>query len=421
MRALDKVIGYEGIKRELYRVLDVLNNQEKYRALGVKTPKGILLDGEPGIGKSLMANCFIEESGRNSYVIRKDKPDGGFVDYIRETFEKAEENAPSIILLDDLDKFANEDVYHRDAEEYVTVQSCIDRVKGKEVFVIATSNNVHSLPDSLIRNGRFDKVYNMHFPKDEDAVKIISFYLSDKKVADDIDVNEIARFCGGCSCAELETIVNEAGVYAGYEGREKITQADMKRACMRKIYRTPEMGDEVPEDVFKGRAIHEAGHAVMAELLNPGSVNFASIAAKGRGEGGLVSIYRPDGYYEIFENMEKDILISLAGMAATEIVLQEIDMGSNFDMHKAFDKVRDLLDAHTSYDFMSWCHGEETSKHVFDHLDSATGTEVSRYYKRAKKILNDNREFLERVSNELLSKKTISYKEIAVLREKYAT
>lgn len=107
-------------------------------------------------------------------------------------------------------------------------------------------------------------------------------------------------------------------------------------------------------------------------------------------------------------------------MAATEIVLQEIDMGSNSDMNKAFDKVRDLLDAHTSYDFMSWCHGGETSKHVYDHLDSATGTEVSRYYKRAKKILNDNREFLERVSNELLSKKTISYKEIAVLREKYA-
>ncbi|MCQ2527430.1 MAG: AAA family ATPase, partial [Lachnospiraceae bacterium] len=416
MRALDKVIGYEGIKRELYRILDVLNNQEKYKALGVKTPKGVLLDGEPGIGKSLMANCFIEESGRNSYVIRKDKPDGEFVDYIRETFERAEENAPSIILLDDLDKFANEDVYHRDAEEYVTVQSCIDKVKGKEVFVIATSNKLHLLPNSLIRNGRFDKVYNMHFPKDEDAVKIISFYLEDKKVAGNIDVKEIARFCGGCSCADLETIVNEAGVYAGYENREEITQNDMKRACMRKIYCTPEIEDEVPESVLRRRAIHEAGHAVMAEILNPGSVNFASITAKNRGEGGLVSTHKPDGYYEIFENKEKDILITLAGKAATEIVFQETDIGSNSDMHKAFDIVRDILDSLTSYDFMSWCHGEETSQKIFDHLDSATGTEVSRYYHKAKKILIDNREFLEVVAAELLSKKTISYKEIAILR-----
>ncbi len=100
-------------------------------------------------------------------MIRKDRPDGVFVDYIRETFEKAVKNAPSIVLLDDLDKFANEDMYHRDAEEYVTVQACIDEAKNKDVFIIATTNAIQELPDSLIRSGRFDKRFHMNFPNPE--------------------------------------------------------------------------------------------------------------------------------------------------------------------------------------------------------------------------------------------------------------
>ena len=140
MRELDNVIGYEGIKTELNRIIDMIRNPAKYRELGVSAPKGILLEGEPGIGKTLMAKSFIMDSGLKSYVIRKDRPDGEFVDYMRETFNKAAEEAPSIILLDDLDKFANEDKTRLDAEEYVAVQACIDNVKELDVFVIATSN-----------------------------------------------------------------------------------------------------------------------------------------------------------------------------------------------------------------------------------------------------------------------------------------
>ena len=125
MKQFDQIIGYEDIKRELYRICDTMKNTEKYKKLGVTTPRGLLLCGEPGIGKTMMAMAFIEESGRKSYTIRKNKSDGDFVDVITETFEEAKKNAPSIVLLDDMDKFANEDVQHRDAEEYVTVQSCM--------------------------------------------------------------------------------------------------------------------------------------------------------------------------------------------------------------------------------------------------------------------------------------------------------
>ncbi len=129
MKEFDRVIGYDSIKRELSRIIDVIKNSEKYEALGVSMPQGVLLNGGPGIGKSLLAKCFMEATGRKSFIIRKDQPDGEFVNHIREIFEKAANDAPSVVLLDDMDKFANSDNYHRDTEEYVTIESCIDDVK----------------------------------------------------------------------------------------------------------------------------------------------------------------------------------------------------------------------------------------------------------------------------------------------------
>ena len=153
----DTIVGYEDIKLELMRILDQLRNPEKYAALGVTEPHGLLLHGVPGVGKSTFAKCFLEACGRNAFICRKDKPNGDFVKEIVRIFSEAMENAPSVVLLDDLDKFSNEDENHRDAEEFVTVQACIDQAKDKPVFVIATANNIRKLPVSLTRAGRFDQ------------------------------------------------------------------------------------------------------------------------------------------------------------------------------------------------------------------------------------------------------------------------
>ncbi len=415
MRELDKVIGYEKIKKEMYRIIDILQDPEKYRALGVTIPKGVLLNGEPGIGKTLLAKCFVKESGRKAFVIRKDRPDGVFVDYIRETFEKAAEEAPSIIMLDDMDKFANEDSYHCDAEEYVTVQACIDDVKEKDVFVIATTNNIRDLPNSLIRHGRFDKTFRMRFPVNEDAQQIISFYLRNKKVAEDIDVEEIARFSVGHSCADLETVVNIAGMYAGYENKKAIGQEDLINACLREFYSVSD-NEERSAASYRRSAVHEAGHAVVAEYFHPGSVNFASVVAGGSG---LVSRHKSEGGSEEFQNAEAEVMISLAGKAATELILGETDMGTNADLHSAFKQVAHMLDNVSAYDFYSWCHGDETSTRVFDHLDEVKGAEMTRYYMKTKRILSQNRAFLEEMAEQLQEKKTLSYKDIAKIREKH--
>ena len=418
MRELDRVIGYESIKTELYRIIDIVKNPDKYKKLGVSVPKGILLSGEPGIGKTFMAKCFIKETGLKTFVIRKDKPDGEFIDFIRETFEQAASEAPSIVLLDDLDKFANEDRYHRDAEEYVTVQTCIDDVKDLEVFVLATCNDYGKLPESLVRSGRFDKEFFMHFPGLEDSKKIIEFYLKDKKVGKDVDVEEIARFSEGYSCADLETVINEAGIYAGYENKKHISQDDIKKAVIRKIFNACESEESDPES-DRRLAVHEAGHTVISELFNPGQIAFVSIETRRRGVKGLVCRNKNEHQFEVFDNYEIEIMISLAGKAATEVILNEIDMGVNADLHKANESMAKLLDNVSAYDFQSWCHGPETSHLVYDHLDTIKGAELSRYYLKTKQLLGQNRAFLEELIEKLIEKKTLSYKDIAPIREKY--
>ena len=337
MSEFDKIIGYEDIKAELIRFANVLKEPGKYTKLGVTTPSGILLHGEPGLGKTLMANCFIAETGCKVFTLRKEKPNGDFVNQIKETFEaaKKESDGTVIVFLDDMDKFANEDNMHRDAEEYVAVQSCIDDCKGSGVFTLATVNNRYCLPDSLLRAGRFDKVIEVVMPKGKDAEKIIDHFLAQKQIMGDIDTKEISRIMEGKSCAELETVINEAGIYAGFAGKDEIDQADVVKACMRMLFDSPECIDSVDDANTKNIAIHEAGHAVVAEVLDPGSVTLVSVCRHSGAIEGITKTHRPDGC-DMSKKLQEHIVIGgLGGKAATEMIYGVADMGCNADMHNA--------------------------------------------------------------------------------------
>ena len=190
-KAFEEIIGYDRVKDELKRFCDVLENSKRYEELGVSLPSGILFFGEPGIGKSMMAKAFIEATGLKSFTIRKDRSDGDFTDKIRKTFEQARKEEKSIVLLDDMDKFANEDDEHPDAEEYIAVQACIDDSVGTGVFVIATINNRRRLPKSLLRTGRFDKIIEMKAPEYEDTLKLTRHFLKDRKHEEDVDEEDM--------------------------------------------------------------------------------------------------------------------------------------------------------------------------------------------------------------------------------------
>lgn len=162
----------------------------------------------------------------------------------------------------------------------------MDEVKDKEVFVLATANNIDNLPKSLLRVGRFDKVIEVRNPKGQDAIDIIKHYLSKIKFVDEVDAEYIAKVMNGRSCAELETVINGAGVYAGFSGKEKIDMDDIIKSCMRIIFNAPEMIDATDEDL-ELTAYHEAGHTVVAEVLEPDSVNIVSVLKYGGDIGGI--------------------------------------------------------------------------------------------------------------------------------------
>ena len=397
MKAMDKIIGYSGIKAELGRISDTLKNNGEYKRLGVCAPRGLMLFGEPGVGKSLMATAIIEESGRRTFICRKDKPNGDFIKYIKETFDMAAENEPSIVYLDDLDKFTNGDERHPDAEEYVTVQSCIDEVKGKDVFVLATVNNIINLPHSLYRAGRFDRTIEVEAPHGKDAEKIIEHYLKSKKFVEGVDHKTIARIMDGRSCAELETVINEAGLYAGYERAEYITMDHFMEACMRTIFNVAASSDDDYDDEdyystldagnsFSHIIWHEAGHCVVSEVLCPESVTIVSAHSRAGNPGGFTAYYNERNTTPLYWSKSR-IVGSLGGMAAIEQKFGIFDAGNSRDLDQAFDGAKDLVVSNCVCGLHLHKNRYEDSQRLWSAQEQAVSAEVEKYYRKAKEIL----------------------------------
>ena len=426
MSEFEKIIGYEDIKAELARYASVLRNPEKYAKLGVVIPSGILLSGEPGLGKTLMAKCFIAETGCKVFELRKEKPNGDFVNHIKETFEaaKKEEDKVVIVFLDDMDKFANEDENHPDAEEYVTVQSCIDDCKGHGVFVLATANNKYCFPESLLRAGRFDKVIEVERPRGIDAERIVNYYLKQKQLLNDLDIEEISKILEDRSCAEIETIINDAGIYAGYDGRDRIEHADVIKACVRMMFDSSEsisMIQDSNNPNIRNVAVHEAGHAVIAEFLNPGSVTLVSICRHSGSIKGVTRKCTPDEYDVSKECQEKYVIMGLGGKAATEMVYGVADVGCMDDMSVVFRKVSMFVDSICSYGFYAHEIGipGNPSQYLLENKNIIVSHEIERYYQTAKRIIAENREFFDAIVEALIEHKTITYREMQRIRERY--
>lgn len=418
MSAFDKIIGYDDIKAELACFADVFKNREKYLKLGVTLPRGLLLYGDPGLGKTLMANCFIAEAGCKAFTVRKEKPNGDFVNYIKETFYKAKKETSSIVFLDDMDKFANEDESHKNAEEYVAVQSCIDECKGHDVFVLATVNDKFCLPDSLIRAGRFDKMISIDVPNEKYSEYIIKHFLSHKQIMDDVDVNELVRLMEGQSCAKLETVINEAGIYAGFDDRKRITHGDIIKSIMRMLFDSPECINPSDDADTRKIAVHEAGHAVVAEVLCPGSVTLTSVCRHTGCTEGITKVYKPKGYMLSKELQENNILSGLGGKAATEIIYGVADVGCNSDMGKVFNLVSEFVDPDCTLGFDMF-EGRNPSQHLLEQKDRMIASEVARYYRMARQILIENRDFLDAMIEALIDHKTVTFREIQSIRERY--
>ena len=418
MSAFDKVIGYEKEKEELLQICDIVKNPEKYSALGVRLPHGILLYGDPGVGKTLMASAFVEEVGRKSFVCRKDKSNEEFVDFITQLFEEAKKNAPCVVFLDDLDKFAS-DVELGNPEELIAVQSGIDSVKDSEVFVIATANSIRALPRPLRRPGRFDRILEICLPNRRESVEIVRHYLADKKVAADVTAESVARLLDGNSCAALESVLNEAGIYAGFEGKAAIGKEHLVRAVLRNIFEAEESVNEMSAAEKEEVAFHEAGHAAAALSFDAEGVGLISVRPSKSDARGVVQIFKGEGYFGSYELMHQRVVALLAGKAAVELRYGRIDVGAASDMERASAIVQRFItdyavSGHGLFRLEGRFDGESVTQN--DKIVVERTAMMARCYEEAKDVLRKQWTFVEKLAGELVRRDTLVYEDILLLR-----
>lgn len=424
MSAFDKVIGYEKEKEELYQLCDMAKNSAKYAALGVKLPRGILLYGVPGVGKTLMATALLDEmdNGRKRYILRKDKAIEEFVESISKTFQEAKENAPSVIFLDDLDKFAS-DSNSRNPEELIAVQSGIDEVKGADVFVVATANDVRVLPNSLRRPGRFDRILEICPPNRREAVEIVRHYLKGKKVADDVTAEGVARLMDGNSCAALESVLNEAGIYAGYENKTEIKREHIVRAVLRDIFEADESVNEISVAAKEEVAFHEAGHAVAALAFDPEGVGLISIRPSKSDARGVVQIFKSEDYFGSYNKMHERVISLLAGRAAVELKFGHMDVGAASDINRASAILQRFIVDYAASGFALFHHDNHdgiSSCNQEDGITAERSAMLARCYEEAKDVLRRNWAFVEKLAATLVERDTLVFEEIAELRREMA-
>ena len=175
MNSFNKIIGYENVKNELYQIIDTIKNKEKYEKFGAKLPKGILLYGDPGLGKTMLAEAFIKECNIPYFSFIKNDDDKKCMYNINNAFKEAKCKGKAIIFFDDLDKFSDKEDDCRDCKIFNNIQKNIDSVKDSDVIILATANDYSKLPTSLTRDGRFDKKIHIKSPNNEDTKKIIKY------------------------------------------------------------------------------------------------------------------------------------------------------------------------------------------------------------------------------------------------------
>lgn len=415
LKAFDKVIGYDDEKRKLIPVCDMMRNPEKYKKLGVSMPHGAVLQGDPGYGKTLLSKCFIEACGVPYFICRKDKADGNFIDYLKECFDKAVSEAPAIVFLDDMDKFANEDAGHKNTEEYVAVQACMDNVKDKDVFVIATTNESRRLPDSLLRAGRFDINLEINGLDKESQIKLIDYFLKTKSFVENVSAKEIWNIIGsGISCAELEKIINDAAIKAAFDERDTVTRDDVIQSCLDHHFGGVDLSKQPGKEFLLAIAYHEAGHIVVSEALDPNSVSLASIKAYHSSNGGVTCYFEQAESPKFVSGKMNKVIRDLAGKAAIEIVFKEIDTGTYSDLYHAkilLDDIRDDIAAF-GFDFLTNWGSLRDSDKAREKAEYVMKMEIKKLYEKAKTILIENRPFLDAIANLLLEKQTIFCEDI---------
>lgn len=434
----EDVAGNEAAKQDLSEIVDFLKNPKKYEKLGAKIPRGVLLAGDPGTGKTLMARAVAGEANVPFFSISGSEFAEMFVGVgasrVRDLFGKAKKNAPSIIFIDEIDAVAHK----RDArggagrEDEQTLNQILVEMDGFDndsgVIVIAATNRVDMLDKALLRPGRFDRHVNVTLPERKDRVEILNVHFKNKPVDETVSIEALAAKTAGSSGADLANIANEAAITAARLGHNKITNGDVTEAFER-IAIGPERKSKVMNDQErKITAYHEAGHAVVGHVLpDSDPVHKVTIIPRGR-TGGVTWFLPPEdrSYKNIYEL--KDVLArAMGGRVAERIVLGEdgITTGASSDLKHVAElsremvtqegmgaKLRDQVFNSDEVNFFgdrAKSYSEKTGE-IIDAEIEALNKEANA---RAEAILRANRKALDELAEALLEKETLEEEEVA--------
>ena len=410
----EKVIGYDSIKETLRQIADVLKRPEAYKEKGVSMPRGLLMESAPGLGKSLMASILMEESGRKSFVFRRINEGNTFLGEMKDIFDVAKEEAPSILLLEDLNLYVESNSPY--APEWACLQACIDETSDADIFVIATTNDTRYMPQSLLRPGRFDYILNLNPPLGKTAEDIVSYYLRDKNLAKDVQISDIVKAMPQVSCATLETVKNLAALNSVYRDHAHVQKEDIIDALLKVVYNLRKTDCEEDPQEHQMIAVHEAAHAVVGEVLHSGSIGIITIRGSHGAIGGMESGFAV--YAKSEEEFQDEIIKTLAGKAGTALIYGIMDIRAAADIKKA-DQLLDIWLCHFAGGGFSGVEPSENrlSEPRLSYNEAIKSAKLEELYRRAYKILYDNRDFLLAVQKELLEHETLLNSDLAKIRE----
>ncbi len=435
------VAGNEAAKQDLSEIVDFLKEPKKYEKLGAKIPRGVLLAGDPGTGKTLMARAVAGEASVPFFSISGSEFAEMFVGVgasrVRDLFAKAKKNAPSIIFIDEIDAVAHK----RDArggagrEDEQTLNQILVEMDGFDndsgVIVIAATNRVDMLDKALLRPGRFDRHVNVTLPERKDRLEILKVHFKNKPTDKNVDLDALAAKTAGSSGADLANIANEAAITAAREGHKEITNNDLTEAFER-VAIGPERKSKVMNDhERKVTAYHEAGHAIVGHVLpDSDPVHKVTIIPRGR-TGGVTWFLPPEdrSYKSVYEL--KDILArAMGGRIAEKLVFGEdaITTGASSDLRNVAElskemiveegmgsQTRHLVFPDQSTGYYTITTSKPYSEKTAELIDAEVKQLSDEAAQRAEDILRTNHAVLDRLAEALLQHETLEEKDLEPL------
>ena len=431
----DDVAGADEEKQELEEIVDFLKNPGKYREIGARVPKGVLLVGPPGTGKTLLAKAVAGEAGAPFFSISGSDFVEMFVGVgasrVRDLFEQAKKKTPSIIFIDEIDAVGRQRGAglgggHDEREQ--TLNQLIVEMDGftenDSIIVMAATNRRDILDPALLRPGRFDRQIVVNYPDIKGREEILKVHTRNKNIGPDVDLKTIAATTAGFTGADLENLVNEAALLAARANRRAITKADIEEATI-KVVAGPEKKSKVvtPEEK-KLTAYHESGHAITTYFCkSQDKVHQVSIIPRGMAGGFTMHVPEKDRSFVSKTYMEEEIIVLLGGRVAEKLILDDISTGASNDIERATSVARNMV---TRYGFSEklgpilyghenqevflgrdYSQGRNYSENVAAEIDGEIRELIETGYEKAKEILTEHGDLLERCAQYLMKHEKI--------------